>query len=60
MVLMLQLVLEDSADDSAPHLGRGGLCMVAVGGLAFGFVSAQCRLRLLLFVAWPLCFPLCL
>ena len=32
---------------------------VAVGGLAFGFVCAQCLLSLLLFVAWPLCFLLC-
>lgn len=56
------LSVEGSADGSAPHLGcpKGGgpPHSVTVGGLDFGFVCAQCLLKLLLFVAWPLCFLL--
>lgn len=38
--------------------GRRPPHSATVGGLAFGFVCARCLLRLLLFVAWPLCFLL--
>lgn len=56
---MLCLACWGHSRGSASHTWRPPHT-VAVGGLAFVFMCAQCLSRLLLFVAWPLFFPLCL